>query len=113
MEAGDDEGTGQKIDPATYSPKNLAKELRKRRRLPLAECIELRLHLTEALNYLHSNQLIHRDVKPANIIFVGGIPKIADIALVTDIGGQGKDVTYLGTAGYIAPEGPGTRRRLF
>ena len=82
--------------------------MKKRRRLPLAECVDLGLHLTEALGYLHTNQLIHRDIKPANIIYVGGIPKIADIGLVTDVGGQGKDVTYLGTEGYIAPEGPGT-----
>jgi len=38
---------------------------------------------------------------------VKGVPKFADIGLVTDIAGTG-GVSYLGTKGYIAPEGPGT-----
>ena len=53
-----------------------------------------------------SDLLIHRDIKPSNIIFVKGVPKFADIGLVTDIATKGRDVTYLGTPGRIAPEGP-------
>ena len=30
-------------------------------------------------------RLVHRDVKPSNIIFVHGVPKLADIGLVTDL----------------------------
>jgi CHASE2 domain-containing sensor protein len=107
MEAADDELTGQNIEPKTYSPKTLAKQLERGRRLPVRECVELGLQLTQALEYLHWNKLIHRDIKPANIIYVKGVPKIADIGLVTDLGSDG-DATYLGTEGYIAPEGPGT-----
>jgi serine/threonine protein kinase len=66
------------------------------------------LTLAEALEYLHQQNLIHRDIKPSNIIFVNGVPKLADIGLVTDIGASGKKMTYIGTEGYIAPEGPGT-----
>jgi serine/threonine protein kinase len=107
MEAGDDELVGKAIEPKSYSPRNLAKELRKRGRLSVSECVSLGLQLTEALEYLHQNKLIHRDIKPANIIYVKGVPKLADIGLVTDLGDQG-DASYLGTEGYIAPEGPGT-----
>jgi serine/threonine protein kinase len=60
------------------------------------------------LHYLHSKHLIHRDIKPSNIIFVNGRPKFADVGLVTHIAEKGRDVTYLGTEGFIAPEGPGT-----
>ena len=108
MEVGDDEVAGQKIDPGTYSPKNLAREIDKRGRLPFAECLQLSLDLTAALDYLHRQHLIHRDLKPSNIIFVNGSPKIADIGLVTHIAETGHQVTYLGTEGYIAPEGPGS-----
>ena len=46
-----------------------------------------------------------RDIKPSNIIFVGGRPKLADIGLVTDAGDAR---SIVGTEGYLAPEGPGT-----
>ena len=65
------------------------------------------LTLASALEFLHARQLIHRDIKPANIIYVRGAPKLADIGLVTDMAATGTDPTYLGTKGYIPPEGPG------
>jgi CHASE2 domain-containing sensor protein len=108
MEAGDDEFAGQNIDPASYRPKTLAKELKRRGRIPIEECLQLALALTSALEHLHKQQLIHRDIKPSNIIFVKGQAKLADIGLVTDMSGPGSDVTDIGTEGYMAPEGPGT-----
>ena len=108
MEAGDDEVAGQAINPEMYSPRNLAKDLRKRAKIPVEECVSMTLALADALDFLHQQRLIHRDIKPSNIIFVDGVPELADIGLVTDIGGSGKKMTYVGTEGYIAPEGPGT-----
>jgi serine/threonine protein kinase len=108
MEAGDDETSGQRFNPDTYYPKTLASELVRRATLPPEECLELGLALTLALEHLHQQQLIHRDIKPANIIYVNATPKFADIGLVTDIRTQDHNVSYLGTEGYIAPEGPGT-----
>lgn len=107
MEVADDQVSGQHLDPATYAPRNLSGEIRRRTRLPLAECVQLGLNLCDALAYLHGQQLIHRDLKPSNIIFVNGRPKLADIGLVTDIVGVRTHVTWLGTLGFIAPEGPG------
>jgi serine/threonine protein kinase len=108
MEVGDDEISGQKIDPKMYCAKNLAREIHQRGKLPAEECLQLSLDLTAALDYLHQQQLIHRDIKPSNIIFVNSVPKIADIGLVTTVAEDGKDVTYIGTDGYIPPEGPGS-----
>jgi len=107
MEAADDETTGAQINPDTYCPKNLAREIRRRGHLPAAECLQLGVELSAALEFLHLQRLIHRDIKPANIIFVRSAPKFADIGLVTEITNTGP-VTYVGTKGYIAPEGPGT-----
>ena len=108
MEAGDDKTAGQKIDPDTYTPKTLASELDWRGKLTPEETLRLGLALADALEHLHQHRLIHRDIKPANIIYVNGTPKFADIGLVTEIRSVGKDVSFLGTEGYIAPEGPGT-----
>jgi serine/threonine protein kinase len=108
MEPADDEVTGRRIDPATYVPKTLARMVRKQKRLPLASCVEIGLALTAALEHLHQHSLIHRDIKPSNVIFAHGTPKFADIGLITEMRSPGRDVSYLGTDGYMAPEGPGT-----
>jgi hypothetical protein len=104
MEVADAAGTGQAIDPDNYQPRTLARDLAQRGRLPLAECLDLGIALAGALGHLHSLGLVHRDIKPSNIIFVNGMPKLADIGLVTQIGTK---ATFVGTAGYLPPEGPG------
>jgi hypothetical protein len=73
--------------------------------MPLQECLRAGLALCDALGHLHQCGLIHRDIKPSNIIFVGGVPKLADIGLVT---AMGERVSNYGTAGFMPPEGPGS-----
>lgn len=104
MEAADDVEGGKVIDPDKYVPKTLGSVLAKKERLPLDECFRLGLSLTDALGELHRHELIHRDVKPSNIIFVNNIPKLADIGLVAQMG---RSATFVGTEGYVPPEGPG------
>ncbi|HTL55011.1 MAG TPA: protein kinase [Candidatus Limnocylindrales bacterium] len=105
MELADDEETGQEIDPGNYSPKSLRSELHRRERLSLEACLQIGLALTMALEHLHQHGLVHRDVKPSNIIFVNGRPKLADIGLVASTDAT---MSFVGTAGYLPPEGPGT-----
>jgi WD40 repeat protein len=91
--------------PSDYIPRTLRADLKARGRLPLDECIQLGLSLSSALEHLHQHGLVHRDIKPSNIIFVCGVPKLADIGLVTAID---EAHSMVGTVGYIPPEGPGT-----
>lgn len=107
MEAGDDEVTGSNITPDTYSPKTLAKELSRRGRLTFQECLQLGLGLSLALHELHKHGLVHRDVKPSNILMVNSVPKLADIGLVAE---ANEAQSYVGTEGFIPPEGPGSCR---
>ena len=105
MELADDIETGEEIFPESYVPKTL-KELRaRRRRLPAAESLNISLALTRALAHLHEHGLAHRDIKPSNVIFVHGVPKLADIGLVSAID---TSHSYVGTEGFVPPEGPGT-----
>jgi len=108
MQAADDELSGQQIVPDTYQPKNLAREIARKGKLTVKECLSLGIDLAGALEFLHQQGLVHRDIKPANIIFVRGTPRLADIGLVTDIATTKRGVSYLGTMGFIPPEGPGT-----
>ncbi len=91
-------------NPESYTPHTLRADLAQGR-LPAVRVLEIGLALAEALAHLHSHGLVHRDVKPSNIIFVGGKPKLADIGLVTD---ASDTCSIVGTEGYLAPEGPGT-----
>src|SRR5207302_10302204 len=73
MELGDDRVSEQEINPERYAPKTLAHEISKRGKLSFQECLELGLAMSKALAELHKHGLVHRDVKPSNIIFVLGI----------------------------------------
>lgn len=98
--------SGIRPSPA-YTPHTLRCEIKRRGRLPVNECLRIGIALADALEHLHDHGLVHRDVKPSNVIFVGGTPKLADIGLVTD---AGEPHSFVGTPGYIPPEGPGTVR---
>src|SRR5205823_6264862 len=74
-------------------------------RLPLDECLHISLSLTTALEHLHKHGLIHRDIKPSNIIFVDGVPKLADLGMVASVDAT---LSFVGTEGFLPPEGPGT-----
>jgi WD40 repeat protein len=105
MELADDMGHGRHIDADTYTPHDLRSEIHLHGRLPVARCLRLGLALTTALEHLHRNGLVHRDIKPSNIVFVNGIPKLADIGLVAQAEAT---LSFVGTEGFVPPEGPGT-----
>jgi hypothetical protein len=102
MELADDQVSGAEIEITRYAPKTLKAELG--HTLPADECFRIGLLLAEALGALHRAGLAHRDIKPSNIIFVQGVPKLADIGLVATSGQR----SFVGTEGYVPPEGPGT-----
>ncbi|WP_193213951.1 SUMF1/EgtB/PvdO family nonheme iron enzyme [Luteolibacter marinus] len=106
MELGDDVLTGREINPVEYEARTLRSDLKRTpgQRLDTDFCIDVGVRLAEALRHLHDNGLAHRDVKPANVIFVGGKAKLADIGLVATRGQR----TFVGTEGFVPPEGPGS-----
>lgn len=75
--------------------------------LPIAEAINITIQVTEGLNKAHTKNIIHRDIKAANIIITSdGIAKIVDFGLAK-LKGQTKltkEGSTLGTVSYMSPE---------
>lgn len=72
------------------------------------EAAHLVIPLANALQYAHSQGIIHRDVKPANVLLTStGIPKLADFGLAKqqqDNSDLSRTGDVIGTPGYMAPE---------
>src|SRR6266542_3620242 len=91
------------INPTTYRPRTLG-EVARHGRLSREQSVQILLGVTSSLAHLHRHGLVHRDVKPSNILIINGVPKLADIGLVAGIN---ETRSFVGTEGFIAPEGPG------
>jgi CHASE2 domain-containing sensor protein len=105
MEPADDLVRGIDIDPTQYVPRTLSKLLVENRVLPVLECVDLGIEVASALSALHGHRLVHRDVKPANIIFANNKPRLADIGLVARMDEQ---LSVNGTEGYMPDDHLGT-----
>jgi len=63
--------------------------------------IEITRRLLRGLARLHDLDLVHRDIKPGNIIFVRRAPKLADIGMITPGTGH---IESIGTPRYMPPD---------
>ncbi len=103
-----DEASGRHyIVMERVSGKSGAEILRERGRLPVAEAMDLVSQACRGLDYAHRGGVVHRDVKPGNLLRSDdGVIKLADfgIAAVTDESSITQVGSVLGTASYLAPE---------
>jgi len=73
--------------------------------VPIEEMLRFFKESAEALDFLHSKNLHHRDIKPDNILLLEGHAKVADFGLARELmGDQIMQATFCGSPVYMAPE---------
>ncbi|HEX2645033.1 MAG TPA: protein kinase [Thermoanaerobaculia bacterium] len=107
-EVGESE-TGQLyLAMAFYDGENLKKRI-ERGPLPVADALEIAAQIASGLSRAHASGIIHRDVKPANVMLTSrGEVKLVDFGLAKLMGEMGINVTrdgaLMGTPAYMSPE---------
>ncbi len=73
--------------------------------LSVAQAADLVATVAETLHYAHGQGLVHRDIKPGNILLDNaGKPYIVDFGLAVKEGDLGQSAKYAGTPAYMSPE---------
>jgi serine/threonine-protein kinase len=106
IDRGEEEGR-QYIVFEYIEGENLKEHVVRQGRLDVREALEIADEVARGLAFAHEQGLIHRDVKPQNVLLNGdGRAKVTDfgIARTVDVDGMTQTGTVLGTSNYIAPE---------
>jgi serine/threonine-protein kinase len=106
IDRGEDEGR-QYIVFEYVEGENLKQLLERTGPMPVRDALLLALQAARALAFAHGRGLIHRDVKPQNVLLnADGQAKMTDFGIARSVDVQGVTITgtVLGTSEYIAPE---------
>ena len=94
-----------------YVPgESLRHRLTRERQLPIADALLVLREVADALAYAHANGVVHRDVKPENILLESGHAVLADFGIARALLQSSADGSLtatglgIGTPGYMAPE---------
>jgi serine/threonine-protein kinase len=87
---------------------NLKQLIQRRGPAPVTTALELAMQIARGLSFAHQQGLIHRDIKPQNVLLNGdGEAKVTDFGIARSLDvqqGMTQTGTVLGTSDYIAPE---------
>src|ERR671914_3133181 len=106
IDAGEDEGAPF-IVFEYIEGETLKARIRRLGRLPVAEAVAYAVEIGRALECAHLHLLVHRDVKPQNVLIdPDGRAKVTDFGIARSLEAQGLTATgrVLGTTDYVSPE---------
>jgi len=83
---------------------DLGAALDQRGPLPLPEVVEIVTQAAEALRYVHQQQIVHRDVKPRNLIAGHDGIVLVDFGIARTVDQQDSGTIAIGTPRFMAPE---------
>ena len=87
---------------------SLAARLAREGALSVSDALRIAREVADALAYAHKRGVVHRDVKPANILLNEGHALVADFGIARAAGGEGNAITQtglaIGTPQYMSPE---------
>lgn len=106
IDFGEDEGTPY-IVLEYVEGETLKDRIRRMGRLPVAEAVAYAIEIGRALSAAHGERLVHRDVKPQNVLIdAEGRGKVTDFGIARSLEAHGLTATgrVLGTTDYVSPE---------
>ena len=101
MELADDEFGERPDSTAGYRPRTLSSVIAGEKALSVKESLKMGLALAKGLVTLQRHHLLHRDIKPGNVISVRGRFVLSDPGLLVE---ESEAASLVGTPGYVPPE---------
>jgi len=106
IDAGEDDGTPYIVFEYVEG-ETLKDRIRRYGRLPVGESVAYAIEIARALGAAHDHQIVHRDVKPQNVLIdEEGTAKVTDFGIARSLTEEGltADGRVLGTTDYVSPE---------
>jgi len=106
IDAGEDDGTPY-IVLEYVEGETLKDRIKRLGRLPVSDAVAYAIEVGRALSSAHANKLVHRDVKPQNVLIdPDGRAKVTDFGIARSLEAHGLTATgrVLGTTDYVSPE---------